>query len=297
MPIYEKNIFAIIGRSAAVFTKGAKYMAAITVLTFLPVFIFQMFLPAQNAAAFYALVAEWTDAIIAGADSNALMALVTQPVFHGAADYVTMRLGIFLIFFPLSVAAATYIAKMAADGAAATFDGMLSAVMPRFPKLVVTLFVAALFIYLPLSFGGIFLVILAIYFGTGMIFHLQIVTDLGNWGLRALGLSRQMLRGRWFRVFFGAGTLLILYAAAFGVLDSLGSLLGAPDNVFVALPMFLITHFLLSFFAVVVSVWYFEIKRVNILIAKEFERQFKEHFENFNPFGPFEKKEDDKKDE
>ena len=290
MIITEKNIFAIMFQALPVFRKNLKYLLVITLLAFVPVFVFRLFLPAQYAAAFAALMTAWGDAWLAGADGAALTAIAASHAFDGAANYILMFYGIELVFFSLSTAAATYLAGKHLAEEDAAFGEMFNAVMPRFPKMVVTTLIAFAFIYVPLSFGNVLLMLLALYFAVGMVFYQQVVTDLGNWGPRALTISRMMVRGRWFRVLFGASTLIILYAAVYAAIGAVAVALGSQHNIFIALPMFLLQHFILSFFAVAFSVWYFDLKRVNKLRFEEIERHFAENLKQLERFG---KKEDD----
>ena len=298
MSIPEKNIFSILRQAGPVFGKNAKYMAIITLLAFIPVFVFRMFLPAEYAAAFYALSEAWSAAIATGTDSAALVAMLAHPTFSGAADYVMMSFGIELVFFSLSVAAATYLVGKHLAQEEYGFDGMFSAVMPKFPKLVITTAIAAAIIYLPLSFGGTFLFILAIYFAVGMVFYQQVVVDMGNWGLGAISISRRFIQGRWFRVFFGITTLVILYAIVFMAIEFFATIIGARQNIFIALPMFLLQHFVLSFFAVALALWYFDLKRKNEIIYKRIEQKIAEGLKNLENFEEsFGKREKEKEDE
>ena len=265
--------------------KNFKYLAVITVLAFVPVFVFRLFLPEYYAIAFIELFDTWAAALETGADAQALAALAASPLLQGAANYIMLSFGIELVFFPLSTAAAVYLAGKHIVGEAPGFGGMFSATMPRFPKMVATTAVVAFMLYVMFSFLRGFFIILPIYFGVGMIFYQHIVADVGRWGLGAVSLSRFIIRGRWIRVFFGAVTIIILYFAAYIIVGILPMLFGATGNPFIHLPFFLLQHLALSFFAVVFAVWYFDIKRFHKLNFEEIERQvverMREHIEKY----------------
>ena len=272
----EKNIFSILGDSFQVYVKNVKYLAIITLLAFVPVFVFRLLLPQHYAAAY----ADFINALLAGGDIYDIAALAASPLFESASTFALLYIGIELVFFPLSTLAATYLANKALTGEKPTFDGMFSATLPKFPKIIVTTAFAAAIAYLLLSFtsgflGG-FLMILTVYFVVGMVFYQQVVADVGRWGFSAIIVSRFFVRGRWFRVFFGSLVLFVCYFVISLALEFLGAFIGATQNVFIHLPFFLIQHFILSFFAIAFGLWYFDIKRMHNLKIKEIGNALRE---------------------
>ena len=301
MFVPEKNIFSILAQAGPVFAKNLKFLAVITLLAFVPVSVFRMLLPAEYATAYFDFVETWTQALLAGADGQALAALAASPPLQGATTFLMMFYGIELAFFPLSTAAATYLVARHLAKEKPTFDGMFTAALPRLPKMLFTTAIVAVFLYLMLSLGGVFLIVLTIYFAVGMVFYQQVVTDMGRWGLGAISLSRFIIRRRWFKVFFGSLIIIILYFAASVLMEILTAVLGiglgVSGNPLVHLPLFLLQHFLLSFFAIAFSLWYFDIKRFHKFNSEELEKLIMDRMrQQMEKFGPKEEDEENEED-
>jgi len=298
----ERNIFSIFTGAFGVYVKNAKFLFVITLMAFVPVFIFRMFLPQEYAAAYSNLVENVLDAVYA-ADLIDLTTLVTAPVLAGATNFMLLFFGIELVFFPLSTAAAVYLAGMHLKEEKPTFDGMFNAVMPRFPKMIVTTAIVAVILYILFFVFSSFLLFLSIYFSVGMIFYQHVVADVGRWGFNAISLSRFIIRGRWFRVFFSALALIITYLLFAMAIEVLGVVIGIQNNIFIHLPFFLLQHFALSFFAVVFALWYYDIKRFHKLNFAEIEKELMEHMrQRMDGYGrrndmPEDEDERDRKDE
>ncbi|MCL2375897.1 MAG: hypothetical protein FWC76_00735 [Defluviitaleaceae bacterium] len=292
MFIPEKNIFSIVGSAFSVYGKNAKYLAVITVMAFVPVFIFRHFIPEHYYAAVMAIVDTFADAwvyILAYGHAPEITPVVPTAVLTDAMTFFIIFSGIELVFFPLSTAAAVYLVAKHLDNEEPNFGGMFSASMPIFPKMIVTSALAATLIYLLIFFtldflGGI-LMFLTIYIAVGVVFYQHIVADVGRWGLSAISLSRFIVRGRWFRVFFGCIFLFGCYFLISFSLEVFGLLLGLQGNVFVHLPFFLIQHFVLSFFAIAFALWYFDIKRFHALsfqqVEKDIIEKMQKHMDRF----------------
>ena len=272
----ERNIFSIFAGAFGIYAKNAKFLFVITLMAFVPVFIFRMFLPQEYAAAYSNLIESVLDAVYT-AEAIDLATLVTAPVLAGATNFMLLFFGIELVFFPLSTAAAVYLTGMHLKKGKPTFDGMFNAVMPRFPKMIVTSAIVAVILYILFFVFSSFLLFLSVYFSVGMIFYQHVVADVGRWGFNAISLSRFITRGRWFKVFFGSLAIIIAYLLLAVAIEVLGVVVGIQDNIFIHLPFFLLQHFALSFFAVVFALWYYDIKRFHKLNFADIEKELMEH--------------------
>ena len=281
----EKHIFTILREAGPVYAKNLKYLAVATLLAFVPFFLLRLFLPIYYIQAFNELMYTFVATLEAGADTQAISAIYTSPLMQNAANYIMLSFGIFLVFFPLSTSAAIYLADRHIEGETPTFSGMFTAIMPRFPKMVATTAIVAFIMNIMLSFLSGFFLLLAVYFGIGMVFYQHIVADVGRWGLGAISVSRFIIRGRWLRVFFGVATIVALYFASYIILGILPITTGVLSNPFMQLPFFLLQHFALSFFAIAFALWYFDIKRFHKLNFEEIQRhmmdRMRDHMEKY----------------
>lgn len=295
MPINEKSIFSILAQAGPVYGKNVKYLAVITLLAFVPVYVFRMFLPYEYFMAYNDFIdAFFLAAAYPGGFNFEILA--ASPALDGANMFVMMFHGIEFAFFPLSTAAAVYLAGRHIAGEKPGFDGMFSAALPRFPKMLITTAIVVVFYYIFLSFGPI-LMLLGLYFAVGMVFYQHVVTDLGHWGLGAISVSRFIIRGRWFKVLFGSLFVIILYIATSVILEIMVAALGVTGNPFIHLPLFLLQHFLLSFFAIAFALWYFDMKRVHRLRIEEIQRQMERLSIQMRNFGREHKGRDEMDDE
>ncbi|MDR2167114.1 MAG: hypothetical protein LBE35_04595 [Clostridiales bacterium] len=236
----EKTIFTIFREANALYGKSLKFLFVATILAFVPVFLFRAFLPPVNLGGL--------------ADEN----LLNLSIFFG----------IEIIFFTLIVATTVYLASCQLSEETPDFDGLFTAVLPKFPKMIITTLLVGGFLFLLFYFlGRTFFVIIPIYFAVTMIFFQHVIADMGRWGLNAVSLSRFLVRGRWFRTFFTFGLIAIGYIAVFFVMNLLGSTLANALNLgnspFFHLPFFILTNLLLTYFSLVVAIWYFDIKRLH----------------------------------
>ena len=303
----ERSIFSILGQAFGIYGKNIKYLAVITLIAFVPVFIFRLFIPQAYFEAFQALF-QYTWSLYALNNNTVpeIMAMIPAAVFADAGSYLMIALGIELVFFPLSVAAATYLVFKHLKNEEPTFGGMFTAAMPIMPKMMVTSAIAVFIIYILFIFttGGFFgglLMILTLYIAVGMMFYQHIVADVGRWGFNAISLSRFIIRGRWFRVFFGSIVIFAAYFLIAWLTDTLGLALGLGNNVFLHLPFFLLQNFVLSYFAIVFAIWYFDIKRFHELNFKEVEKEImermKQHMDRFGGNTDKEEKEAEENEE
>ena len=289
----EKNIFSILGRAFSVYGKNMKFLAVITLMAFVPVFVFRLYIPYVYQDAFYGLELWIFNAAMQG-NLPAAYAIAAHTYFTNAATYILISSGIELVFFPISVAAATYLVFKHQKDEEPTFSGMFTAALPIMPKMMVTSIIVFAVIYLLLSitmglFGG-FLLIITLYFAVGMVFYQHIVADVGRWGPNAISLSRYIIRGRWFKVFFGTVLIFVCYGLLATLSDFFVMALGIQRNTIAYLPFFLLQHFLLSYFAIAFALWYFDIKRFHALNFQEIERDIMEKMrQHMDRFG----KEDD----
>ena len=295
----EKNIFSILGQAFPVYGKSVKYLAVITLMAFVPVFIFIEFIPQAYVEASRNLFDTWFEYIFTYNYVPEILAVVPEATLTNAATYFLISFAIELAFFPISVAAATYLVFKHLKEEEPTFGGMFTAALPILPKMMVTSAIAFAIIYmllsLALNFLGGLLLFIAIYFIVGMVFYQHIVADVGRWGFNAISLSRFIVRGRWFRTFFGIIIIFTCYGLLSWTTERTGLILGVGSSPFLHLPYFLLQHFLLSYFAIVFALWYFDIKRFHTLNFQEMEKEIKERIrQHIDKFG--ENAEEDKED-
>ena len=285
----EKGIFSILGQAFSVYGKNVKFLAVITLMAFVPVFVFREFIPQNYYEASRSLFDAWFLYIIEHGTTPEILDIVPLRVFSDAATYFMISFGIELVFFPISVAAATYLVFKHAKDEEPTFSGMFTAALPILPKMMATSAIAFGIIYLLISFSvgifGGFLLVLTVYITVGMVFYQHIVADVGRWGFNAISLSRYIVRGRWFKVFFGVIIVFACYFVLSFVMEFTGFALGAHTSPFIHLPFFLIQHFILSYFAIVFALWYFDIKRFHALNFQEIEKdiveKMRQHMDRF----------------
>jgi len=282
-PHQERGIFSILAQAAPIYGKNIKFLAVITLLAFVPVFVFRMFLPDEYLSAYLDLSESMRAAITYGVESINFQALVPTAVWQDATTFMLLFFAIELAFFPLSTAAAVYLVGTHLMEDKPTFDGMFNAALPRFPKMLVTTAVFALFAFLFFSFGG-FVMLIGLYFIVGMVLYQHVVTDLGRWGPNAISISRHIIRGRWFKAFFFTLVVIILHFALSVIFEMAAAAMGALGNPIMHLPIFLLQHLLLSFFAVAFALWYFDMKRVHQVNLAEIQRRMeilREQMERF----------------
>ena len=272
MPSHDRGIFSIFAQAAPIYGRSLKFLAVITLLTFVPIYIFRMFLPSEYFMAFRDLAEAIAYAVASGMEGIGFDALVSLPVLQDATTFMLLFYGIELAFFPLSTAAAVYIIGKHNMQENPTFDGMFTAALPRFPKMLITSAIFAGFAFLFLSFGG-FVALIGLYFIVGMVFYQHVVTDIGRWGPNAISISRHLVRGRWFMTLFRTLFIIILYFAASVILEMGVSALGVAENAFIHLPLFLVRHLLLSYFAIAFAMWYFDMKLVHQARLEEIQRR------------------------
>ena len=296
MFIPEKNIFSIIGSAFSVYGKNAKYLAVITIMAFVPVFVFRLFIPQyyQDAVtAFMNIIMEtseiWVEHFVAYGYFPDIVPVVSTQLQTGFVMYYLIFFGIELVFFPLSTAAAVYLVARHLSNEEPSFGGMFSASLPIFPKMIITSVLAFGLLSLMFTFsagvlGGL-LLLLTLYISVGMVFYQHIVADVGRWGLSAISLSRFIIRGRWFRVLFGSIVLFSSYFIISFMMVFFGAIFGIQSNPFIHLPFFLIQHFVLSFFAIAFALWYFDIKRFQSIsfqqIGNEIIRRMQDSMDGF----------------
>jgi len=288
------------GQAFSVYGKNAKFLAVITIIAFVPVFVFRMFIPQS----YYEAVGNFIDTLSIYVLEHGQISAATfvDAPFGDAVTYFTIFFVIELAFFPLSVAAATYLVFKHNKEEMPTYGGMFTAALPILPKMIITSTIAFFIIQLLFgftinllgSFFGGFLLMIAIYISVGMVFYQHIVADVGRWGFNAISLSRFIVRGRWFRVFFRTIVIFVLYAIIAYMTEILGITLGLPANSVLHLPYFLLQHFALSYFAIVFALWYFDIKRFHALNFQEVEKEIMEKMrQHMDKFGNHKDEEDD----
>jgi hypothetical protein len=270
-PLPEKGIFALFRQGGSLYFKSGKFLIVMTLLAYVPVFIFREFLPREYYLAyleFFGVVQDY----MAGAEYVDAFA-VAAALGEGALMYAIMFLGIELAFFPLMAAAATYLAARHLEEQTPNFDSMFSAVLPRFPRMIfTTVLVGGLLFGMFYFLGGTLFVIFPIYFGITLIFFQNVAADLGRWGFSAMSISRFMVRGRWFRSLFMFSAIVAAYFLAFTAMDALGTILGLTSSPLTHLPYFLVQHFILSIFVLTFALWYFDIKRFHLQNLEALEK-------------------------
>ena len=260
----------------------------------MPVYVFRMFLPEEYFAASLELMDAMRVAVQYGLEGINLQSLVPTAVWQDATMFMLLFYAIELAFFPLSTAAAVYLVGKHLMEDTPTFDGMFNAALPRFPKMLVTTAVFALFAFLFISFGG-FVLLIGLYFIVGMVLYQHVVTDLGRWGPNAISISRHIIRGRWFKAFFFTLVVIILHFALSVILEMAAAAMGILGNPFIHLPFFLLQHLLLSFFAIAFALWYFDMKRIHQVNLAEIQRRMEILREQMDRFrrGNFDGEDDD----
>ncbi|MCL2854889.1 MAG: hypothetical protein FWE21_04650 [Defluviitaleaceae bacterium] len=257
----EKGLFALFGQAGVLYFKSAKFLAVMTILSFLPVFVFRLFLPAHLAYAFAEFQALLQYYLAGG---EIYMASLMAAAEGDATIYTFMHAGVWLAFLPLMVGATTYLAARHLDGESPNFSDMLANAMPRFPAMLATLaIVAVIMVGLLFLTGGTFLVAIPIYIAVTIMFFMHVTADVGRWGFNALSISRFLVRGRWFRVLFFALFILVAYGAVYLAINVFGGILGVSASLFAELPFFLISQLILSYFLLVFALWYFDIKTLH----------------------------------
>ena len=261
--IPERSIFGIMAWAAKVYVMNFKYLALMTVIAFVPVFLLILAIPHNLTAdleyfmnAFATYGADGVQAQLPGLGVN----------FNAISFAISLTIILFLIFSPLMHGAATYLVSQYLKKEPANLNGMLSASIAYFPKLMVTTALVAIPLYMLLSSFNTLFMLIALYFGTTMIFYQNIVADMGRWGVSAIALSRFIVRGRWFKTCFRGITIIIAYGISLTVLEV--AFLSVPllaGNIAMQLIAFLFTHLALAIFAIILACWYFDIKRFYIL--------------------------------
>jgi len=267
----EKSIFILFKEAASLFFKSGKFLFVMTLLTYVPVYIFRQFLPKEYLEAIQEFFAVALDHLASAEVVD--IGVLTAALNENAIMYAIMFLGIELVFFPLIAGAATYLAAQNIKEESPSFDSMFSAVLPRFPKMIFTTLLVSFVLFGMLYFfqTSIF-IIFPIYFGITLIFFQNITADLGRWGFSAMSISRFMVRGRWFRSFFMFCAIGIAYFAVSAATDILGFNFGVTASPLIHLPYFLLQHFVLSYFVLVFALWYFDIKRFQLQNLEELEK-------------------------
>ena len=291
----HKSIFVIFGQAFSLYFKSAKFLAVMTVLAFLPVFIFRMFLPERYVEAFANFQTLWQYYLSGG---NIHTSDIMSAISGDATMYAMIHLGIGIAFLPLMVGATIYLAACHLEEKPPNFSDMFNMVMPRFPAmLATTAIVTAIIMGLLFLTGGTFLMGIPIYIMVTLIFFMHVTADVGRWGLNAMSISRFLVRRRWFRVFFISLFILIAFAIASISLSTLGNFLGVSASPFTELPFFLLQQFMLSFFLVVFALWYFDTKKLHQRNLKAMEKaifdQLRNHLDEIDfPNRPKDKPED-----
>ena len=260
----SKGAGAILAEAWQVYAKSFGFIAVLVLLTFVPVFLFRMFLPEH----YYAAYQDYMYTFQAFLDGRADVSLLALSLSDGAFIYAAMHFGIALVFFPLLAAGAVYLVASRMDNKPPSFDAMFAAIFPQFPKIIVTTaLVTALLFFLTYFLAGFLngiLLIIPIYIGITYVFFMQVTANTGRWGLGALSMSRFLVRGRWFKTFIPALFLGIFFLISSVALEILSSSIIANlelDRLF-ALPIFLIGQMLLAIFPLIFAVWYFDIRRI-----------------------------------
>jgi hypothetical protein len=297
----EKSIFSILGQAFPVYGKNAKYLAVITLMAFVPVFAFVQFIPPAYVRAADDFIDMLFLNLAAYGQMPEMLNALPIAAINDAMSFFLIIFGIELAFFPISVAAATYLVFKHLKEEEPSFGGMFTAALPIMPKMIVTSAIAALIVYLLLSFtfgvfGGL-LLILTLYIAVGMVFYQHIVADVGRWGFNAISLSRFIIRGRWFRVFFGIIVIFVSYSVLSSLMYSLWLALGIVSFTLPHLPFFLLQNFILSYFAIAFALWYFDIKRFHAInfqeIEKEIMEKMRQHMDRFGKDKGEEKKDEE----
>ena len=294
----EKNIFSILAQAFPIYGKNAKYLVVITLMAFVPVFAFVQFIP----SAYVEAADDFIDIVflnLAGyGQMPEMLNAMPMATINDAMTFLMIIFGIELAFFPISVAAATYLVFKHLKEEEPSFGGMFTAALPIMPKMMVTSAMVFFIVYLLLSFtfgvfGGL-LLLLTLYIAVGMVFYQHIVADVGRWGFNAISLSRFITRGRWFKVFFGVIVIFVSYSILSSAMYSLWLIIGIESFTLPHLPFFLLQNFVLSYFAIAFALWYFDIKRFHTLNFQEIEREIMEKMrQHMDRFGK-DKGEDEK---
>jgi len=290
----ERSIFSILGQAFSVYGKSVKYLAVVTLMAFIPVFVFVQFIPQVYTEASRELPYLLSRYLMNYGYSADALSAMPSAMLGNAISFFLMAYGIELVFFPISVAAATYLVFKHLKEEQPTFSGMFTAALPILPKMMITSAIVVFISYLLLSFAigalggffGGFLLMIAIYISIGMMFYQHIVADVGRWGFSAISLSRFIIRGRWFKVFFGFIVIIVCYGILAWLMEVLWLNVGIEIGSLVHLPFFLIQHFVLSYFAIVFAIWYFDVKRFHTLSFQDVERELMEKMrEHMDKFG------------
>lgn len=287
-----KSIFVIFGQAFSLYFKSAKFLAAMTVLAFLPVFVFRMLLPQRLYEAFvnFQILLQY---YLSG--GNVYTGYVISAASGDSALYAMMHAGLWLAFLPIIVGATTYLAACHLNKSQPNFNNMFATVMPRFPTmLVTTAIVVGIIMGLLFLTGFTLFMAIPIYLMVTLIFFMNVTADVGRWGLAAMSISRFLVRRHWFRVFFVSIFIFTCFTITSIFLSTLGNFLGVYTSPFIELPFFLLQQFILSFFMVVFALWYFDIKKMYQRNLKAIEKalfdQMMNHLNDIN------QKPEDKKD-
>ncbi|MCL2171090.1 MAG: hypothetical protein FWB71_02960 [Defluviitaleaceae bacterium] len=277
----EKNLIGLFRQAGPIFAGNFKFLALITVIAFLPVFVLNLFMPEELLYAANT-VFDANFALLEGAITPTDFAYILTNNFDDIMMLIFLSVGLRLVFFPLVTAAATYMVLMRIKGQPTTLEGMFSASLGRFMRLVVTTFTIVLFIAIGFSlimtflqiamafFGGLagaiglFAIFFALAILSATFFYQNVIADIGRWGLNGINVSRQLARGRMVWVFLRTFVFFLIFFITTIALDFLGTLSGLLTGPMpLALLYYLLTRLLLSYFAIVFSCWYFDLKLRN----------------------------------
>ena len=263
----NKKFIEILSSAWSIYTKSFWHVVILVLLTFVPIFMFRLFLPAH----FFADFQDFSAALSAFAAGNG--AMPTLQLTDGAFIYLAMFFGIGFVFYPILVAGSVYLVATHLEDKKPNLDIMFSLIFPKFPRLIATtIILAAILFFMVVLLGGFLngiLLFVPIAIALNYVFFLHVTADTGRWGLNALSLSRFLVRGIGLKVFI----VTLISVVVFIFLTVATAYLSSSFTSYVVrLPIFILTHAVLAFLPVMFSVWYFSQKQARMANLKEMEK-------------------------
>ena len=263
----ERSLIALFRQAMPVYIKHLRLLGIITLIAFLPMLILNIFIPNDYATAFIYVIENFQAFSAEQISIEDLTTALNTAVVSGFQMFVFLVIGIELLFMPIATAGATLIVRNSLTSTDSNFDNTASAALSGFLKAAVTTIlalIAPIFVLMMIPNAAMlmgFLIIFAVYMVTLIVFYQNIVADTGRWGFVATHVSRQMARGRFFRVFLKAAAIFIAYFIHFWLLEAFAQITGINTaHIAIRLIYSLAARFMLMFYFIVFACWYFDIK-------------------------------------
>ena len=263
----DRKFTEILKNAWGIYSKSFLFVIILVLLTFVPVFIFRLFLPEQYFADFQSFVYSF-QAFLAGQG-----AMPTLQLTDGAFIFIALYFGIGLVFYPILVAGSVYLVAAHLESVKPNLDAMFSLIFPKFPRMIITTAAITAFLFFLVIFLGGFLngilLFIPVLIALNYVFFMQVIADTGRWGINALSLSRFLVRGMGLKVFVVSVVSIVVFIAFSMVTATLANSISTIPT---SIAFFIISHIFLAFIPVFFSTWYFDQKRVRMDSLKNIEK-------------------------